>query len=360
MIMTTYAYIRVSTDMQTVENQRFEINNYCTRHGFAIDEWIEDEGISGTKDYKKRGLGPLIQKCKPNDLIVCSEISRLGRDLLMIMEILNKLMKNEVRLYTIKDNFRLGDDMQCKVLAFAFGLSAEIERKLISQRTKEALARLKAEGKKLGRPTGTRNSQVKLTGHLAEIRKMLSRGQKKADICRRFKVNRQTLLRFLHQEGADDLIGCPPRDFSKLLTESALKERANAGFTMAECARAFGVSAHTISSYAERYSITFGKRKTIYDALDEQLTLIESRFVAGESSVSIRQSLGIPTVTWCTWLHRRDLCRSYNIDELRSRKTEVLLLKKAHNSPKQIGEALGYATKAVEIVLDEWGVRRMK
>lgn len=354
--MKVYGYIRVSTDMQTVENQRFEINNYCVRHELTINEWIEDEGISGAKDYKKRGLGPLIEKCNPNDLIICSEISRLGRDLLMIMEILNILMKKEVRLYTIKDNFRLGDDMQCKVLAFAFGLSAEIERKLISQRTKEALARLKAEGKQLGRPAGRKSKQVKLTGHLDEIREMLARGQRKADICRHYKVNRQTLLRFLHQEGADELIGQPPRDFSKLLTKNSLQERANAGFTVAECARTFGVSAHTIANYAERYGITFGKHSTIYDALDEKLELIEARFVAGESSVSIRQSLGIPNVTWCTWLHRRGLCRSYNVDELRTRKTEVLLLRKVHSTPKQIGEALGYSTRVVEIVLDEWGL----
>jgi DNA invertase Pin-like site-specific DNA recombinase len=138
-----YGYIRVSTDKQTVENQRFEINNFCERQHINIDGWIE-ETISGTKSYSKRKLGTLLKHVKKDDLIICAELSRLGRNLFMIMEILNICMSKQCKVWTIKDNFRLGDDIQCKVLAFAFGLSAEIERNLISQRTKEALARAKA------------------------------------------------------------------------------------------------------------------------------------------------------------------------------------------------------------------------
>lgn len=140
-----YGYIRVSSDKQTVENQRFEINNFCKRNNFSIDGWIE-ETISGTKAYNKRELGKLLKQVNKDDLIICAELSRLGRNLFMIMEILNICMTKECRVWTIKDNYRLGDDIQSKVLAFAFGLSAEIERNLISQRTKEALARKKAEG----------------------------------------------------------------------------------------------------------------------------------------------------------------------------------------------------------------------
>ena len=132
----TYGYIRVSTDRQTVENQRFEINNFCSREQIQIDGWIE-ETISGTKAYSKRALGKLLKRVEKDDLIVCAELSRLGRNLFMIMEILNICMTKECRVWTIKDNYRLGDDIQSKVLAFAFGLSAEIERNLISQRTKE-------------------------------------------------------------------------------------------------------------------------------------------------------------------------------------------------------------------------------
>ncbi|MDR3302510.1 MAG: recombinase family protein, partial [Spirochaetaceae bacterium] len=145
-----YGYIRVSTDKQTVENQRFEIQRFCIKNELAVGQWIE-ETISGTKSPEKRLLGPLLAGIKKDDLIICSELSRLGRSLFMIMSILNHLMGIGARVWTIKDNYRLGDDIQSKVLAFAFGLSAEIERDLISQRTKEALARIAAEGKHIGR-----------------------------------------------------------------------------------------------------------------------------------------------------------------------------------------------------------------
>lgn len=124
-----YGYIRVSSDKQTVENQRFEINNFCKKGNLQVDDWIE-ETISGTKSYDKRELGVLLAKVSKDDIIICSELSRLGRNLFMIMEILNICMNKECRVWTIKDNYRLGDDIQSKVLAFAFGLSAEIERNL--------------------------------------------------------------------------------------------------------------------------------------------------------------------------------------------------------------------------------------
>ena len=122
-----YGYIRVSSDKQTVENQRFEIDSFCSSQQLLIDDWIE-ETISGTKNFSTRQLGKLLRKVKKNDIIICCELSRLGRNLFMIMEILNICMTKECRVWTIKDNYRLGDDIQSKVLAFAFGLSAEIER----------------------------------------------------------------------------------------------------------------------------------------------------------------------------------------------------------------------------------------
>ncbi|WP_373726734.1 recombinase family protein, partial [Bacteroides heparinolyticus] len=121
-----YGYIRVSSDKQTVENQRFEINSFCEKEKLIINDWIE-ETISGTKSYNKRQLGHLLAKVCKDDIIICSELSRLGRNLFMIMEILNICMTKECRVWTIKDNYRLGEDIQSKVLAFAFGLSAEIE-----------------------------------------------------------------------------------------------------------------------------------------------------------------------------------------------------------------------------------------
>jgi DNA invertase Pin-like site-specific DNA recombinase len=193
-----YGYIRVSSDKQTVENQRFEINNFCHRKEMKIDGWIE-ETISGTKSYNKRELGKLLNKVQKDDLIICAELSRLGRNLFMIMEILNICMNKECKVWTIKDNYRLGEDIQSKVLAFAFGLSAEIERNLISQRTKEALARLKAEGKQIGRGTGTRNKNLNnkcVTKHEYIIKK-LKENESIPVIAKKLKIARGTLYRYL-------------------------------------------------------------------------------------------------------------------------------------------------------------------
>lgn len=193
-----YGYIRVSSDKQTVENQRFEINNFCERENMNIDGWIE-ETISGTKSYNKRELGRLLNKVQKNDLIICAELSRLGRNLFMIMEILNICMTKECRVWTIKDNYRLGEDIQSKVLAFAFGLSAEIERNLISQRTKEALARKKADGIVLGRPKGKKTTpeKHKLFKKKTLIVGLLQEKVSKRQIARICKVNRNTLARYI-------------------------------------------------------------------------------------------------------------------------------------------------------------------
>lgn len=193
-----YGYIRVSSDKQTVENQRFEILHFCREEHLQVEGWIE-ETISGAMTYSKRRLGKLLKRIGKGDLIICSELSRLGRNLFMIMEILNICMLKECRVWTIKDNYRLGDDIQSKVLAFAFGLSAEIERNLISQRTKEALARRRAEGIVLGRPRGRRNSpgKYKLSGKERFIREALHQGMSKRQIADRCNVDRSTLVRFL-------------------------------------------------------------------------------------------------------------------------------------------------------------------
>ena len=194
------AYIRVSSDKSTVENQRFEINNYCKARNIHIDNWIE-EVVTGTKDPNKRKLGVLLKDVHEGDLIICSEISRLGRNLFMVMEILSYCMSKGVTIQTIKDNFCLKDDIQTKVLAFAFGLSAEIERTLISQRTKEALARKKAEGVKLGRPVGSKNAHTKLQGKKEIIAELTKQGQSYSAIARIFHVDRSTIERYTKTEG---------------------------------------------------------------------------------------------------------------------------------------------------------------
>lgn len=200
-----YGYIRVSSDHQTVENQRFEINRFCQAADIRIDGWIE-ETISGTTVPSKRRLGRLLQRVGAGDMIVCAELSRLGRSLFMIMEILSLCMQRQVQVWTVKEGYRLGNDIQSKVLAFAFGLSAEIERNLISQRTKEALARRKAEGMTLGRPRGSRTSLQanKLYGKDCAIRRMMAQGISLTQIARRLHVDRRTLVRYIARAHLDE------------------------------------------------------------------------------------------------------------------------------------------------------------
>ena len=195
-----YGYIRVSTDRQTVENQRYEIKNFCKKNDMKIDGWISDEGISGTKDPEKRELGKLLEKAKAGDYILCSELSRLGRSLMMIMAILKECTKKKVNIWTIKDNYRLDNDISSAVIAFAYGLSAQIERQLISQRTKEALARKKAEGVFIGRPKGSLSKKVKLTGNEDKIRKYIKQGMSQREISLKLKVSKGTVNRFIKRE----------------------------------------------------------------------------------------------------------------------------------------------------------------
>lgn len=191
-----YAYIRVSTDRQTVENQRFEIENFSQLKKIRIDKWIEEK-ISSIERLEDRKFGKLLKKMKKGDQLVVTELSRMGRNLMQIMKILHDCMENEIMVYTIKENYELGNNINSKVLAFAFGLSAEIERNLISQRTKEALARKKAEGIILGRPLGRKSSKTKLTGQEKKILELLNSKISYSAIGRILKVHRLTVSAFI-------------------------------------------------------------------------------------------------------------------------------------------------------------------
>lgn len=193
-----YAYIRVSTDKQSVENQRYEINEYCKRMGYTVDLWI-DETISSTKKLEVRKFGDLLNKLESEDTIIVSELSRLGRNLLQIMSILNYCMEKDVKVFSVKEGYELGNNINSKVLAFAFGLSAEIERKLISDRTREALARKKAEGVILGRPIGrkTELSKTKLYPYRKELVSLREKGQSFEKIALKYGVNRITVSKFI-------------------------------------------------------------------------------------------------------------------------------------------------------------------
>lgn len=194
-----YGYIRVSTDKQSAENQRYQIEQYFKTHSIKADGWIQ-EVKSGTLYYRKRSLGKLLNKVKKGDMIVCTEISRLGRSLFMIMEILNLCMTKECVVCTIKEGYMLGNDISNKVLAFAFGLSAEIERMLISQRTAEALALRRAQGVILGRPKGAKGKRNKLKVKETQLNKLLKTGLPCKQIAKKLNVSSSTVYRYLKEQ----------------------------------------------------------------------------------------------------------------------------------------------------------------
>ena len=191
-----YGYIRVSTDQQSTSNQKFEINRYAASHNIQIDKWVE-ETISSRKPLNKRKLGSLLAELKDGDILISTEISRLGRSLLEVMGILQHCLAQNCQIWTLKENYKLGSDIASKVLAFAFGLSAEIERQLISERTKMSLDKLKSQGKHLGRPFGAKSKSLKLSKNTKRVKDLMDKGLPKAQIARLLGVDKLTLYRFL-------------------------------------------------------------------------------------------------------------------------------------------------------------------
>ena len=191
-----YAYLRVSSDKQTIKNQKFEILNYADTKKLTIDKWVE-ETISSSKPIEDRELSTLIGLLKKDDILLISELSRLGRNLMEVMGILHDCMEKNVKVHTIKEKYELGNNIESQVLAFAFSLSAQIEKQLISQRTKEALSRLKSEGKRLGRPKGSLSKETKLSGKEKEIKELLDKKVSISAISRIYGVHRITVKNFV-------------------------------------------------------------------------------------------------------------------------------------------------------------------
>lgn len=199
--MTVYAYLRVSTEDQTVESQKLGIVEYATRQGLTIDKYITDDGVSGTVLAKDRNLNKILKQAKEGDKVIVSELSRLGRSTADVINTCQIFIKKGVSCYFIKQNMALDNTPMGKMMVAILSAFAEMERDLISQRTIEGLRRAKAQGKVLGRPIGCRNLKLKTDAIAEEIISMFNQGKTKTEIAKKFNLSKPTLYRFLIKKG---------------------------------------------------------------------------------------------------------------------------------------------------------------
>ena len=193
------AYIRVSTELQSYEGQQYEIEQWCHRRNWEVHRWVQEK-VSGAKEINRRTLGRLLKRMNRGDVLVCTELSRLGRNMMMVMGILNTCSQKGIKIYSIKDNFELSDSLNAKIIAFAFSLAAEIERNLISQRTREALAAKKQAGIKLGRPFGKSRERKRFDDREDYIRSRRNQGVSIGRLAQELKMHRNTLSRYLNEK----------------------------------------------------------------------------------------------------------------------------------------------------------------
>ena len=195
--MVAYAYLRVSTDHQDVDNQRHGILEYANEHALVSLEFVEDEA-SGRLNWQSREVGKLLKEtAQEGDVVIFAEISRMARSTLQILEMLECCMHRGIRVHIAKQQMVLDESLPSRITATVLGLAAEIERELISLRTKEALAKCKAEGKSVGRPKGKRSARLKLDAFEAEIRKYLDKGISKRSIAKLLDCSPSTLYDWL-------------------------------------------------------------------------------------------------------------------------------------------------------------------
>jgi len=192
--MPVYAYLRVSTKEQNSQYQKDAILNYANENQYVPVTFI-NETISGAKSYKNRELGRLLNSLKTDDILLVNEFSRLGRSLLDILEIIKVINEKKVHLIIVRDNLKIADDVNSKLLTTVFGIVTEIERDLLKSRVKEGLETAKARGVKLGRKKGI--SKSKLDPHKSQIQEYLDKGISKSNIAKLLGVNSQTLYSFI-------------------------------------------------------------------------------------------------------------------------------------------------------------------
>jgi len=197
----TIGYIRVSTVDQDPEKNRSAILDYSNKNNFGKVEFVEEK-ISGATNWRKRKLNDVVDSLRKGDKLIVPELSRVGRSLVQVLEVLNVLKDKGVSVYSVKEGFELnGNNMQAKIMSTMLALFAEIERDLISMRTKEALFELKKSGVKLGRPRGKGKSR--LDEFREEIIALLKNGSRKQFVYKKFKVTAPTLDNWLRKNEID-------------------------------------------------------------------------------------------------------------------------------------------------------------
>ena len=194
------AYLRVSTDQQETEKNKAAILVFAHDRHFGEVAFIE-EMASGKKSWKDRKINQVIDGLGAGARLIVPELSRLGRSMLEIMEILSIAKRKEIAIYDIKNGWELNGDLHSKILAMAFSIAAEIERDLISKRTIEGLKAARAKGKLLGRPPGPGKS--KLDQHKEEIVALLRNGSAKNFVAKRYKTSAGNLINWIQKNGLD-------------------------------------------------------------------------------------------------------------------------------------------------------------
>jgi DNA invertase Pin-like site-specific DNA recombinase len=195
--VSTYAYLRVSTDRQDVDNQRHGILEYANTHGLTPVQFVQD-AISGRMAWRTRTIGQLLTAtATAGDVVIFAEISRMARSTLQVLEMLALGMEREIHIHIAKQRIILDGSLQSRIAATVLGLAAEIERELIAARTREALAKRKADGKTLGRPRGAKNARLKLDEHADAIRRYLDKGLSKRSIAKLVECAESTLYDWL-------------------------------------------------------------------------------------------------------------------------------------------------------------------
>ena len=196
-VMKTIAYLRVWTGSQDLANQKLAVLDYARQKRFAIDHFVEAQA-SSRKGRDQRRIEELLGSLTAGDRLVVSELSRLGRSLGQVIQLVDELVKRKVRFTAIKEGIRFEgkQDLQTKVMIALFGLFAEVERDLISERTKEGLAAARAKGRLLGRPKGSLGTS-KLDGKEGEIRKLLEKEVSKRSLARIMDVSTTNLRHFI-------------------------------------------------------------------------------------------------------------------------------------------------------------------